>query len=118
MKTFSEVKHIENFHILLWLLKDLCWMQEWKILASIVFVPTLFFAIYICIKTYNNHLAFIVNLAVLCWISANSCWMFQEFFQIPLKIPATLFFGSGIIMMIYYLYQIIVRKQQENNLKK
>lgn len=118
MKTFSEVKHVENFHILLWLLKDLCWMHEWVTLASIVFVPTLFFAIYICIITWNNHLALVVNLAVLCWISANSCWMFEEFYHLPLKPTATIFFGSGIIIMLYYLYQIMVRKQLENKLKK
>jgi hypothetical protein len=117
MKPIKEIRHMENLHILLWLLKDLCWMQEWKVLATFVFFPTLFFAIYICLKTKTNHLAFMVNIAVFCWIGANSCWMFEEFYHFQLKWLATTLFGSGILIMGYYLYQIFVRNTPENPLK-
>ena len=37
----------ENFHILLWLLKDLCWIMDFKVLGMIMVVPTVAMAVWI-----------------------------------------------------------------------
>ncbi len=106
-----EISHFENFHILLWLLKDSCWMMEWKFGGTLMFFPTIFMAIFICYRTRKNTLALIVNLAVLCWISANSAWMFFDFYQWNFKPVALILFLTGLLFILLYLYKILVKKE-------
>ncbi len=111
----TKIRHLENLHILLWLIKDSCWLMQWKWAGTIIFVPTLFMAIYICYTTRKKHLTLLVNISVLCWISANSSWMFEEFYGFPLKPTALIFFGIGLIFIFIYLYQIFVRNNDEDD---
>jgi hypothetical protein len=113
MKLPHKIRHFENLHILLWLIKDSCWLMQWKLAGTIVFFPTLFMAIYICFNTRHSPLSLLVNLSVLCWISANSSWMFEEFYAWNTKPMALTFFGIGLIFIFIYLYQVFVRNAED-----
>ena len=76
----ARLKKVENLHILLWLVKDSCWMLEIKWLGALMIVPTLSVAVWIVYMTRKTKDLFI-NLAVLFWILANSSWMLLEFFN-------------------------------------
>ena len=96
---------IENFHVLLWLIKDMCWAMEFKLLGSIMILPTLFAAIWI-LKITKEQDEFWVNLAVLFWILANSTWMLVEFFQTGSKYYCLPFFICGFISFALYSYKL------------
>ena len=32
----SQTSRFDNVHVLLWLIKDTCWMLEWKVLGTIM----------------------------------------------------------------------------------
>lgn len=94
----------DNVHILLWLLKDTCWMLEWKVLGSAMIVPTLAVAIYMAARSAADQ-AFWINLAICFWISANSYWMLCEFAgHEELKNYAGLPFALGLLSVAtFYL---------------
>jgi hypothetical protein len=47
MDRITKSRHFENFHIVLWLVKDLSWCMLSKHLTMIMIAPTLLLAIYI-----------------------------------------------------------------------
>ncbi len=98
-------RKLENFHILLWLLKDLSWMMTWRGLGMFMIIPTLSFAFLITWKSRREASELLPNLAIICWISANSFWMTTEFFELEaqLKIFAAIPFSIGLLFIgIYY----------------
>jgi Na+/citrate or Na+/malate symporter len=99
-----KLKHYENIHILLWLLKDTCWMMHWKILGVTMIVPTVAVALIIAIHYYHEKKdEFWVNLAVLFWITGNSYWMLCEFFnREDIKNYAGIPFIMGMLAVAYY----------------
>ena len=101
---------LENFHVLLWLIKDMCWAMEFKLLGSIMILPTLFAAIWI-LKITKEQDEFWVNLAVLVWILANSAWMIVEFFQIGSNYYCLPFFAFGFISFTLYCYKLWKNKK-------
>ena len=107
----QEIRHFENLHILLWLVKDCCWMLEFKVLGSLAFFPTIFMAAFICVRSYPKRLDFIANLAVTSWILANASWMFYDFYQWPIKPLALSFFIIGLLIISYYVWQVFIRKE-------
>jgi len=100
----SKIRHYENLHIPLWLLKDTCWMMQWKIMGICMIVPTVLVAVIITIKSfYERNDGFWVNLAICFWISANSFWMICEFVhREDIKNYAGIFFVAGMIIVIYF----------------
>ena len=76
--TAPSSSRFDNLHILLWLLKDTCWMLEWRIFGTLMIAPTLAVAVYIAMKSAAEQ-AFWLNLAICFWISANAFWMVCEF---------------------------------------
>src|SRR5574343_604969 len=100
-------RKLENIHILFWLIKDLCWMMQFKVLGVLMVIPTVLMAIWITWHTKNNKLMVWPNLAVLCWISANATWMLDEFFEWGVKTVALSFFCLGLIFIIRYIYTIL-----------
>ena len=102
----NETRRWENMHIPLWLLKDTCWMMEWRWLGVCMIVPTVIMAIYILYKS-KGHNEYYVNLAICFWITANSYWMCAEFFgHADLKHFAAIPFILGMIAItIYYIKQ-------------
>ncbi|MCE2964040.1 MAG: hypothetical protein ACK5UE_14545 [Chitinophagales bacterium] len=96
---------LENFHVLLWLIKDLCWAMEFQILGSFLILPTIAAAIWILIITKDQN-EFWVNLAVLFWIMANSTWMLVDFFQFGSKYYSLPSFICGFISFGIYCYKL------------
>jgi len=74
-----SLRHFENLHIPLWLLKDTCWMMGWKVMGIIMIVPTVSVAIYLTYRSVRTRDVFI-NLAISFWITANAYWMCCEFY--------------------------------------
>lgn len=110
----ERIRKTENVHILLWLLKDICWVMDFKLLGTIMIVPTLLVALWITYRMRKTSSELIHNIAVICWICANSVWMLGEFFANDGTRPyAVAFFTTGIaILAIYYLRVLIVPKNR------
>jgi hypothetical protein len=96
---------LENFHIVLWLFKDLCWCMLWKPFALFMILPTFIFAIYITFNSRKSVTELFHNIAVIMWIMANSTWMIGEFyFKDGLKTIAFVFFVTGLLVVgTYYV---------------
>lgn len=103
---------LENFHIVLWLIKDLCWCMLWKPLALFMIIPTFIFAIYITYESRKNKTDLFHNIAVMMWILANSTWMIGEFFfKDGLKPGAFMFFMIGLVLIGYFYIQKIMHSK-------
>ncbi|MFZ4784577.1 MAG: hypothetical protein ACOYLH_03805 [Flavobacteriales bacterium] len=107
-----QFRKIENLHILLWLLKDICWINEIKVLGTFMVIPTLSVAIWLTWKSKEDKVELIHNSAVTLWILANSTWMLGEFFWHDKTKPlAVTFFVLGIgILLIYYIGKLLKTK--------
>jgi hypothetical protein len=111
----NPLRKFENFHILLWLLKDLSWLMNWKFFGSFMIIPTFGFAVFITFKNRKDILELLPNVAVLFWICANSTWMLSEFF-LPLesiKTFAVFPFIGGIVMMLLYAFLLTTSKPEK-----
>lgn len=99
-----KTRNYENLHIPLWLLKDTFWMLQWRMLGTIMIIPTITVALIITIKSWREKDdEFWVNLAVLFWIFANSYWMLCEFMhREDLKNYAGIPFVAGMISVAYF----------------
>lgn len=123
MSEKRDVRVYENFHILLWLLKDICWVTGYAILGTIMIVPTVSMAIYIAWATRYSKVDFYHNMAVVCWITANSLWMLGELYfdETPLQIyyeysryTALTLFAVGIGFVLWYHIRKRLKKNEEN----
>ncbi|HRH66945.1 MAG TPA: hypothetical protein PLU53_11650 [Bacteroidia bacterium] len=119
MKSIHDIRKIENFHILLWLLKDLCWVSLSKIMGVVMIVPTLAFAVYITWKNRFDKTELLHNLAICSWICANSVWMIGEFyFEDGTRGISMFFFLAGLASMAYYyLIEDLPRRLRKTNKK-
>ncbi len=114
MELWEKIKKYESMHIVFWLIKDSCWMLQFKWLGILMVIPTLTIAAYIVYITRNSVDMFI-NLAVFSWICANSFWMFIEFFTSgQLKLWASIPFGLGFIFVGIYYYKTLFSKTSIN----
>ena len=103
--TTPRIRATENLHILLWLIKDTCWVQDFRVLGVILIIPTIAVAIYLTSKARTIREEFIHNLAVVFWLCANSVWMVGEFFYNDSTRPyALIFFALGLITLaVHYV---------------
>ena len=94
----------DNMHVLLWLIKDTCWMLEWRVLGTAMILPTIAVAVLLAARSRHERL-FWINLAICFWISANSYWMLCEFFgHEDIKNGAGIPFAFGFLAVaVYYL---------------
>lgn len=99
-----KIYQYENLHILLWLLKDTCWMLQWRVYGTIMIVPTILVAVIILIKSWREKTdSFWLNLAILFWITGNSYWMLCEFLDHEaIKDYAGFPFLAGLISVTYF----------------
>jgi len=111
------MREYENLHIVLWLLKDTCWVLDFKVPGLIMIFPTITVAIHITWLYRDSRSELFHNLAVVSWISANSVWMIGEFFYGDALRPiATIFFVLGLIMVsVYYL---LIKPSEKKYMKK
>lgn len=101
----------ENFHILLWLLKDLCWIMDFKVLGMIMIVPTVAMAVWIAWSSRTDRVELLHSLAVVFWIMANGTWMIGEFFYDDGTRPiAAGFFGAGLLCILPYYATVAARR--------
>lgn len=98
----KRLRLVENMHIPLWLIKDTCWMLQWKYLGAFMIAPTLSVAIFLAWKCRYNKLMLFPNIAICFWIVANSMWMLDEFFGIPIKHYSLYAFGVGFVFVFLY----------------
>lgn len=110
MELEKRIKRHENLHIVFWLIKDSCWMLEFKWLGIAMVIPTLLIAgiiVYFSRKTNDLY----INLSIFFWICANSFWMFIEFFTNgEHKFLAAYPFALGFIFVGIYYYKTLVTK--------
>lgn len=113
----EKIRKFENWHILLWLLKDLCWVMGFKAFGTFMIIPTVSLALVITVKTRKIFSELMHNIAVVCWICANSAWMFGEFFYLEESpeyerqvLCARLFFVTGIASLLVYYTWFFVKK--------
>ncbi len=66
-----ELRQYENYHIILWLLKDTFWVLDWRTGGMIMIVPTFLVAIYIAWRSRHSRSDLFHNMAICCWITAN-----------------------------------------------
>ena len=110
-KSLYEIRKFENFHILLWLLKDTSWLMGWRAFGIFMILPTVGFAVFIAWKSRKDPMNFLPNLAVICWILANSFWMMTEFFGVEeeLRIFAAIPFSCGLALICCYYFSLLKR---------
>ncbi|RYE25914.1 MAG: hypothetical protein EOP51_02465 [Sphingobacteriales bacterium] len=116
--TLPNYRWIENAHIFLWLIKDLCWSAEFKPGGIVMIVPTVSVAFYLLWRVRHDRQEAVHNLAVCFWILANSVWMLGEFFDHDMRPIAATLFGTGILIILaYYLtyFRKDKKKQVEEN---
>jgi len=75
----EHASKFDNMHVLLWLIKDTCWMLEWRVLGTAMIAPTIAVAVFLALKSRLERV-FWINVAICFWIAANSYWMLCEFF--------------------------------------
>lgn len=115
----AKFRRIENLHILLWLLKDVSWAMNLRILGLVMIIPTLTVALMITWQTRHMKSELFHNLAVDFWITANCTWMIGEFFHIDenlwhgygLRQASILPFALGLGILAYY-YAVLYRRQE------
>jgi hypothetical protein len=111
MRSSPTLRATENFHIVLWLFKDLCWVQDQKLLGTIMILPTVLTAIWIAWRSRADIGELLHSVAVVCWICANSVWMLGEFFANDRTRPlATVFFVLGLLCVGWY-YGVVRPRQ-------
>ena len=107
-----NLRKTENLHILLWLLKDMCWVADFKIFGTIMIVPTLGVAIWLTIRMRHQYEELMHNLAVVSWICANATWMIGEFyFRDGTRPEALIFFLIGLSILAVYYLPLLARKR-------
>ena len=114
----ERFRKIENLHILLWLLKDLCWAMLWRPLGIAMLIPTLSVAILITWQTRHLKSELFHNLAVAFWICANGYWMIIEFwgYDEELRVYTAIPFGIGLFFIAVYYILILPREKMNQEL--
>lgn len=106
----KSIREYENLHIVFWLIKDTCWVSDFKIAGLIMVIPTVIMAFYIAWKSRLEQADLFHNLAVCCWILANCVWMIGEFYyEDGTRLYAKIFFVLGLLFIGYY-YMVVKKK--------
>ena len=103
MSTNTNLRASENYHIVLWLVKDLCWVMDMRVLGALMVPPTVLMAMWIAWRSREDAAEMLPTLAVVFWILANATWMLGEFFANDGTRPAAVvLFGLGICCIAWY----------------
>ncbi|MES2566029.1 MAG: hypothetical protein V4565_04150 [Bacteroidota bacterium] len=111
MDLLKKIKNYEYLNIVFWLIKDSCWMLDFKILATIMILPTLGLATMIVYHSWRTIDVYI-NASIFFWICANSVWMILEFFGYASHtIWASVPFALGFVFVGIYYYKRLMGKK-------
>jgi len=117
MVKMPSIRVNENLHIILWLVKDLAWLMEYKVTGLVMVFPTVAMAFFITWQCRTNRRELIHSIAVICWIFANSTWMIGDFFfQGRGHGLSEAFFLSGLgLLAVYYAILFPLELRQKRN---
>lgn len=106
----------ENLHVILWLVKDLSWLMEYKVMGLVMVLPTVAVALLIAWESRHDRSELFHACAVTLWIMANSTWMIADFFfQEKGHWIAQAFFLCGLgLLGIYYLIVLPITNRRRN----
>lgn len=119
LKFLLKIKRLENFHIFLWLLKDVSWCNTWIACGIAMAVPTLLMQIYISFRTRERGTELVHNIAVCLWLCANITWMSGEFFfngnddwfdNHMMWLPDIFFFSGVSLLVIFYVLSWLMKR--------
>ncbi|MBX3254118.1 MAG: hypothetical protein KF862_08265 [Chitinophagaceae bacterium] len=118
----ARFRRIENLHILLWLLKDVCWALNFRVMGMIMIIPTLTVAVLITWQTRKLTAELLHNLAVVCWITANCLWMTGEFFgwdegKWGARHLALIPFILGLLVLAYFYLFLVPSKRSRQKMQ-
>lgn len=115
-RRYKQFRRIENLHILFWLIKDLCWLIEYRWLGMFMILPTLSVSIYFTIKNSAIPAELSHNIAITIWILTNSVWMISEFYGYDDLIKPYLWipFSAGLLILAYYYFVYEIFKWKSN----
>jgi len=99
----NRYRLLENLHLPFWLVKDFCWAMVWRPLGIAMIFPTILLAVFLAVKTRSSTQVFLPNMAIVFWIAANSIWMSDEFFDLKIRFICPVFFGAGLMCIIWWL---------------
>eukprot|EP01032_Pedospumella_encystans_P019356 gene19356-22006_t len=80
---YFSIRGAENFHIYLWILKDLAWTQKWYGMSwtfGILAISWIFVLAYHAFNDRNFNEIYML-IAMVLWLSANFVWMAGEVFS-------------------------------------
>lgn len=109
----KDIKKLENLHVVLWLLKDCSWCQDWVKVGMMVALPTLVLAAKIAWEKRKDTEELVHNLAVCLWLCANVVWMVGEFFfNDGTRGIARVFFFAGLLLLAgFYLREFFLKRR-------
>lgn len=111
MELMRSLRATENFHIVLWLMKDLFWVMDLKVPGTVMVMPTLAMALWIAWRCRHDTGELLHSLAVVCWITANGTWMVGEFFFADTKRHVAIpFFIAGLLLVAWYYLVMMPRR--------
>ena len=88
-QTYFTVRGAENFHIILWIAKDISWTQDNRDAAMFFGVSALCWCVVLayhaCMKRAYIEIYFLIPLVM--WLSANFLWMYGEVYNRPIHPP-------------------------------
>lgn len=105
----DKIRKTENLHIIFWLIKDMCWMLEFKTASAVMILPTLAMAFYVAYISKQNISTLLVNLAVILWILANSAWLLSDMIYDFPKLISLIFFIAGLISILIYIWLAFIK---------
>jgi hypothetical protein len=111
-RQLSLVNFLETVHIPLWLIKDICWLMEYRTLGVIVAFPTVLVALVMVVISFKDKVLIWTNLSILFWILANANWMLAEFYNWPTKNYSIWPFLIGLLTFsIFLLIKLMERRK-------
>lgn len=106
---------IDFIHFTFWLLKDISWFLNFKLVASFLAIPTILITIYVIYKSDN-----IISTSTIfsCWVMMNILWMFHELHGISIHFAEGFIFLSLFSLVMYYFKYLLDKRYEENIRRK
>jgi hypothetical protein len=78
---YFSVRGAENFHIYLWILKDLAWTQKWYAVSWVFGISAISWCLVLVYHAFNdrNYNEIYMLIALILWLAANFVWMAGRF---------------------------------------